>query len=240
MSGRAEVSGGRVHYSHDQVQRFELLTAGDDADSAAGCALIRILLAQDRTLIRGALAALLRQEADIEVAGEVAELGDVVTAARRCRAEVVILDLDLVGIDHLSALARLTRALSGQGLLVLTDIRQSALLAAAPHDLSQVGFVSKQAPPTRLVEAVRKLAKGEPTLDPQLAVAALTGRGNPLTAREREVLVLAAAGAPAKEIAARLFLATGTVRNYLSSSMGKTGARTRIEAIRIAQDAGWL
>jgi two-component system response regulator DesR len=204
--------------------------------------LIRILLAQGRTLIRAALAALLGQESDIEVAAEVAELGEVVTAARRCRPDLVILDLDLVDVDHLSTLAALTRALPGDGgLLVLTDVKQSALLATtAARELPQVGFVSKQAPPARLVDAVRKLAQGEQTLDPQLAVAALTGRGNPLTAREREVLMLAAAGAPAKEIAARLFLATGTVRNYLSSSMGKTGARTRIEAIRIAQEAGWL
>lgn len=192
-------------------------------------------------MIRGALAVLLAQEADIDVVAEVAELGEVVTAARRCRPDLVILDLDLVDVDHLSKLAGLTRALPGAALLVLTDVRQSALLATAvARQLPQVGFLSKQAPPARLVDAVRKLAKGEQTLDPQLAVAALTGRGNPLTAREREVLSLAAAGAPAKEIAARLFLATGTVRNYLSSSMGKTGARTRIEAIRIAQEAGWL
>jgi two-component system, NarL family, response regulator DesR len=201
----------------------------------------RVLLAHHGTLLRGALAALLGRESDIDVVAEVAELGEVVAAARRRRTDLVILDLDLVDMDHLSVLASLTHALPTQGLLVLTDVRQSALLATtASRELPQVGFVSKQAPPTRLVEAVRQLARGEPTLDPQLAVAALTGRGNPLTAREREVLVLAAAGAPAKEIAARLFLATGTVRNYLSSSMGKTGARTRIEAIRIAQDAGWL
>jgi two-component system response regulator DesR len=231
-----------VQYSHGQLPRFELHPADElDVDRAARCTVIRVLLAQNGTLIRGALAALLGQEADIDVVADVAELGEVVAAARRCHTDLVILDLDLVDIDHLSALAGLTRALPSQGLLVLTDVRQSALLAtAAPRELPQVGFVSKQTSPTRLVEAVRQLARGEPTLDPQLAVAALTGRGNPLTVREREVLMLAAGGAPAKEIAARLFLATGTVRNYLSSSMGKTGARTRIEAIRIAQEAGWL
>jgi two-component system response regulator DesR len=231
-----------VPYSHDQLQGFQLHPVDDHGGGRpARSTLIRVLLAQDRTLIRGALAALLGQEADIDVVADVAELGEVVPAARRCRPDLVILDLDLVEIDHLSTLAALTRALPGDGLLVLTDVKQSALLATTvARELPQVGFLSKQAPPARLVEAVRKLANGEPTLDPQLAVAALTGRGNPLTAREREVLMLAAAGAPAKEIAARLFLATGTVRNYLSSSMGKTGARTRIEAIRIAQQAGWL
>jgi two-component system response regulator DesR len=192
-------------------------------------------------LIRGALAALLGHEADIEVAAEVAECRDVVVAARRSRPEVVIIDLDLVEMGPISTLATLSEALPAQSLLVLTDLRQSALLATTAHrQLPRVGFLSKQAPPAKLVEAVRQLARGEPTLDPQLAVAALTGRGNPLTAREREVLGMAAAGAPAKEIAARLYLATGTVRNYLSSSIGKTGARTRIEAIRIAQEAGWL
>jgi two-component system response regulator DesR len=202
---------------------------------------IRVLLAHGRTLIRGALAALLGQEVDLDVVAEVAELHQVIAMAHRSRPDLVILDLDLVDTDHLAALASLTQALPNKALLVLTDVRQSSLLAAtASRELPQVGFVSKQAPPARLVDAVRKLSRGEPALDPQLAVAALTGRGNPLTAREREVLMLAAAGAPAKEIAARLFLATGTVRNYLSSSMGKTGARTRIEAIRIAQEAGWL
>jgi two-component system response regulator DesR len=231
-----------VQYSHDQLPRFELHSADErDAERPARSTVTRVLLAQHGTLLRGALAALLGRESDIDVVAEVAELGEVVAAARRRRTDLVILDLDLVDVDHLSALASLTQALPTQGLLVLTDVRQSALLATtASRELPQVGFVSKQAPPARLVEAVRQLARGEPTLDPQLAVAALTGRGSPLTAREREVLVLAAAGAPAKEIAARLFLATGTVRNYLSSSMGKTGARTRIEAIRIAQEAGWL
>ncbi len=203
--------------------------------------MIRILLAHGRALLRGALAALLCQEADVDVVAEVGGLDEVVPMAHRCRPDLVILDLDLVDIDHLAALSNLSRALPNKALLVLADVKQSSLLAnTASRELPQVGFVSKQAPPARLVEAVRKLSRGEPTLDPQLAVAALTGRGNPLTTREREVLVLAAAGAPAKEIAARLFLATGTVRNYLSSSMGKTGARTRIEAIRIAQEAGWL
>jgi two-component system response regulator DesR len=202
---------------------------------------IRILLVHGRTLIRGALAALLGQEADIEVVADVATLAEVVPMAERRQPDLVILDADLVDMDHLAALATLARALPNKGLLMLTDVKQSALLAStASREIPLVGFVSKQAPPVRLVEAVRQLSRGEPTVDPTLAVAALTGRGNPLTAREREVLVLAAAGAPAKEIAARLFLATGTVRNYLSSSMGKTGARTRIEAIRIAQDAGWL
>jgi two-component system response regulator DesR len=202
---------------------------------------IRILLAHGRALLRGALAALLSLETDVDVVAEVGGLDEVVPMARRCRPDLVILDLDLVDIDHLAALAELSRALPNKALLVLADVKQSSLLAStASRELPQVGFVSKQAPPARLVEAVRKLSRGEPTLDPQLAVAALTSRGNPLTTREREVLALAAAGAPAKEIAARLFLATGTVRNYLSSIMGKTGARTRIEAIRIAQEAGWL
>lgn len=177
----------------------------------------------------------------MEVVAQVGELAQVVRAARRWRPDVVVFDLDLVDIDQLSALAGLSAALPGHGLLVLTDLKHSALLATeGPRTLPRVGFLSKEAPPTRLLEAVRRLSRGEPTLDPELAVAALTGRGNPLTAREREVLGMAAAGAPAKEIAARLFLATGTVRNYLSSSMGKTGARTRIEAIRIAREAGWL
>jgi two-component system response regulator DesR len=202
---------------------------------------IRILLAHSRTLIRGALAALLSQEADIDVVAEVATLTEVVPMAERQRPDLVVLDVDLVDMDHLGAFAALAQALPNKGLLVLTDVKQSALLAStASRELPLIGFISKQAPPVRLAEAVRQISRGEPALDPTLAVAALTGRGNPLTEREREVLMLAAAGAPAKEIAARLFLATGTVRNYLSSSMGKTGARTRIEAIRIAQEAGWL
>jgi two-component system response regulator DesR len=200
----------------------------------------RVLIAQDRTLIRGALAALLDREDDIAVVAEAAECADIVGQATRSRPDVVVLDLDLLGLDYLSALQSLVIKLPGTGLLVLTDLRQSSLLASTLPRERRVGFVTKEAPPARLAEAVRLMARGEPAVDPELAVHALTNRDNPLTRREREVLGMAAAGAPAKEIAAKLFLSAGTVRNYLSSSIGKTGARTRIEAIRIAQDAGWL
>jgi two-component system, NarL family, response regulator DesR len=212
-------------------------------DTAAGrppAMMIRVLLAQDRNLIRGALAALLDREDDIAVVAEAAERAEIAALAVRSRPDVVVLDLDLLGLDYLSTLHSLVAAIPGPGVLVLTDLRQSSLLSSTlPHE-PRVGFVTKEAPPSRLPAAIRLMARGEPAVDPELAVHALTSRDNPLTRREREVLGMAAAGAPAKEIAAKLFLSAGTVRNYLSSSIGKTGARTRIEAIRIARDAGWL
>lgn len=204
--------------------------------------MIRVLLGQRGTLLRGALAAVLSQEDDMTVVAEVQRADEVLATAKQDRPDVLVLDFELPGsVSVVKLCGMLGRSLPGSAVLVLLDARASAgagteLVRYAPR----VGFIGTDTSPKELVDGIRRLARGEPVLDAKLAVAALTARVNPLTIREREVLRLALAGAPAKEIAASLFLSPGTVRNYLSRIIAKTGARTRIEAIRIAQEAGWI
>lgn len=200
---------------------------------------IRTLLALDGALIRGALAFVLAKQEDIDVVAELGHADDLGTAIRSTRPDVAVICGDLVQPESWRNPDPL--AFGRQcALLVLVDSRRVAALSAALGSrTSSVGFLGNDATPEQLVEGVRRLTRGEPVLDPDLVVAALT-RTSPLTSRELEVLSIAAQGWPVAEIAAKLDLSPGTVRNHLSRITGKAGARTRIEAVRIAREAGWI
>lgn len=202
--------------------------------------MIKALLAQQGGLIRGALAFVLSREADIQVVAEVDRAADVESTARATRPDVSVLDLDLLGVDHLNRAYSLNRQPPRCRVLILAELRSSGLLArelASP--VPGVGFVCRDGSPDRVVDAIRRVASDEPVTDPQLLVAALCAR-NPLTTRERTVLRAVAAGGPVKEVASQLGLSPGTVRNHLSRIIAKSGARTRIDAVRIAEDGGWI
>jgi two-component system response regulator DesR len=202
--------------------------------------LIEIALAQRAALWREGLAALLVREADFRVVIRPTRLEDVWPAVKRRRPDVVLLDAELPGGMTVDAVcAELCERCSEVKVLILVE-RWSAPLAAVTRLAPQTGVLTVDASPTQLVEGLRQIVDGKPVLDLELAVAALSAGDNPLTDREREVLVKSVDGAPTKVIAAELFLSTGTVRNYLSRAIAKTGARSRIEAVRIARDEGWI
>jgi two-component system response regulator DesR len=197
------------------------------------------MLAEDMNMVRGALVALLNLEPDIEVVGEVASGDEIVPRAVDWRPDVAIVDIDLPGIDGLTAAAQLSKQLPSCRTLILTSLgRPGNLRRAVAAQVS--GFILKDAPPDRLAEAIRGVAAGRRVIDPQLALAAWDSVENPLTARESEVLRLAAGGAEVAEIAAALYLSAGTVRNYLTTAVTKLNARNRVDAIRIASEAGWF
>jgi len=202
---------------------------------------IRTLLAHNGGLVRGALAFVLDQQDDIEVVGELEHARDVVPAVLARRPDVVIADFDLLGMDGLPVACGLHLRSYRCRVLILAERRRSSVLSKilATEAPRGVGFLAKDGPPGRLVEAVRRVARGDPFVDAELVVAALH-TNNPLTRREVEVLSLAAQGGPVHEIAAKLALSPGTVRNHVSRILAKTGARTRIEAVRIAGDSGWI
>ncbi|MDN3022234.1 response regulator transcription factor [Streptomyces sp. S.PB5] len=201
--------------------------------------LIRILLAEDVGMVRGALVALLNLEPDFDVVAEVAAGDAVVGAALAARPDVAVIDIHLPKLDGISAAAELREALPECRTVIITSLGKPGTLRRA---LTQkvTGFVLKDAPAGRLAEAVRQVAAGERVFDNELALAALDTGDSPLTDRETEILRRASRGAEATEIAAGLHLSVGTVRNYLTSAVTKLGARNRLDAVRIAQDAGWL
>jgi two-component system response regulator DesR len=201
--------------------------------------MIRVLLAEDMNMVRGALLALLQMEHDIEVVAEVARGDDIVPAALRQQPDVAVLDIDLPGINGLTAAAELHEQLPTCRCLMLTSLGRAGNLrrAMAAH---VSGFILKDAPASGLADAIRGVAAGRRVIDPQLALAAWDSVENPLTQREVEVLRLTSDGAAPAEIAARLFLSQGTVRNYLTTSVTKLNARNRIDAIRIAHESGWI
>ncbi len=190
-------------------------------------------------MIRGALVALLELEPDFVVDVTVARGDEIVPAALRCHPDVAIIDIDLPGLDGLTAAAELHEQLPGCPTIILTSLGQPGHVSRA-LDAHVSGFLLKDAPPGHLAEAVRSVAAGRRVIDPDLTLAAWRSRENPLTPREREVLRLAALGSDASEIAAQLYLSRGTVRNYLASAVTKLNARSRVDAIRIATEAGWL
>jgi two-component system, NarL family, response regulator DesR len=200
---------------------------------------IRVLLADDQHLVRGALAALLSLEEDIEVVVEVGRGDAVVEAARTARPDVALLDVEMPGLDGIAAAAALRAAAPGVRVLMLTTFGRPGYLRPA-MEAGALGFVVKDAPADQLADAVRRVAAGQRVVDPALAAATLAGGASPLTARERDVLVAARDGATISDIAARLFLSEGTVRNYLSAAITKTGTRNRVEALRIAETNGRL
>ena len=201
--------------------------------------MIRILIAEDMHMIRGALVALLRLESDIEVVAEL-ERGDaILEAALRTRPDVAVVDIDLPGLDGLSAAAALHEQLPSCKTLVLTGLSQPGNLLRALK-IHVRGFLLKDAPAPQLASAIRAVAAGRRVLDPDLVAAAVETGATPLTERETDVLRAAQLGGSTVEIAERLHLSPTTVRNYLSNAIGKLGARNRLDAIRIAEDAGWL
>ena len=186
--------------------------------------MIRVLVAEDQGLVRGALAALLRLQKDIEVVGEAGRGDEVVAAAVAARPDVVLLDIELPGVDGLTAAAALREALPASRVVMLTTFGRIGYLRRA-IDAGAVGFLLKDAPATELATAIRRVMAGDRVVDPGLALTALSEGESPLTTREREVLAAAIDGATIKDIAARLFLTEGTVRNHLSVAI-LTGIHT--------------
>jgi two-component system response regulator DesR len=200
---------------------------------------IRLLLADDQELIRTALAALLELQSDFEVVATVGRGDEVVAAAKVHEADIALLDIEMPGIDGLAAAAVLAKELPKCRSLILTTFGRPGYLRRA-FESGASGFVVKDAPAEQLADAIRRVAAGERVVDPALAAATLASGASPLTARERDVLVAARPGATIAEIAEKLFLSEGTVRNYLSSAIAKAGARNRAEAVRTADEQGWL
>jgi two-component system, NarL family, response regulator DesR len=200
---------------------------------------IRVLVADDQALVRGALAAMLGLEPDIEVVAQVSSGDEVLGAARGCRPDVALLDVQMPGLDGIAAAGELRRELPDCRVVVCTTFGRPGYLTRAMA-AGVVGFVVKDAPPEQLVDAVRRVHAGLRVVDPALAAESLATGQSPLTDREREVLRVASDGGTIADIARALFLSQGTVRNHLSSAIGKTGARTRAEAARVAEDRGWL
>ena len=201
--------------------------------------MIRVLIAEDQTMVRGALRALLDLEDDLEVVAEVGRGDAVVAAAREHRPDVALLDIEMPGGDGIEAARALATAVPGCRAVVLTTFGRPGFLRRA-MEVGAAGFLVKDAPVADLARAIRAVVAGERVIDRELAAAALAIGATPLSAREADVLREAADGATVAEIARRLFLSEGTVRNYLSSAIGKTGARTRVEAARVAEEKGWL
>jgi two-component system response regulator DesR len=200
---------------------------------------IRVLIAEDQTLVRGALRALLELEPDLEVVAEVGRGDAVVAAAREHLPDVALLDIQMPGCDGIEAARALSVAVPGCRAVILTTFGRPGFLRRA-MEVGAAGFPVKDAPVAELARAIRAVMAGERVIDRDLAAAALAIGATPLSAREADVLRAGADGATVADIAGRLFLSEGTVRNYLSSAIGKTGARTRVEAARVAAEKGWL
>jgi two-component system response regulator DesR len=202
--------------------------------------LITTLLAHRGGLARAALSFVLTRHPDIEVVAEVGNGGDVESAVRRAKPDVTVVDLDLVTPDGLPVAWTLHHSVAEAAMLILAERRRSGALGhALVSGPRLVGFLAKDGSPDRLAPAVRSVAYGRPIRDPVLTRAA-TLASSPLTAREQEVLWVAANGAPIREIAETLRLSVGTVQNHLSRIIGKTGARSRVQAINVAREAGWI
>ncbi|WP_326672227.1 response regulator transcription factor [Streptomyces sp. NBC_01257] len=201
--------------------------------------MIRLLLAEDQSMVREALAALLGLEPDIEVVAQVARGDEVLAAAGEHGIDVALLDIEMPGMTGIEATAELRRALPDVKVVVVTTFGRPGYLRRAMESGADA-FLVKDAPASQLAEAVRKVLAGERVIDPGLAAAALADGASPLTERERDVLRTAADGSTNAEIAAELHLSQGTVRNYLSMAIQKMAARNRAEAVRMAREKGWL
>jgi two-component system response regulator DesR len=200
---------------------------------------IRVLIAEDQHMIRGALVALLSLEEDMRVVAQLERGDEIVSTAVRELPDVAVVDIDLPGMDGLTAAAELHDKLPDCRTLVLTGLSQPGLLLRALQ-VHVRGFIVKDAPAETLADGVRRVFAGERVIDPDLIAAALETGSSPLTARESDVLRAAERGLPTEQIASSLALSRATVRNYLSNAISKVGAHNRIDAIRIARNAGWL
>ncbi|MEU1076395.1 MULTISPECIES: response regulator transcription factor [unclassified Streptomyces] len=201
--------------------------------------MIRLLLAEDQSMVREALAALLGLEPDFDVVAQVARGDEVLDAARACAPDVALLDIEMPGMTGIEAAALLHRELPELRIVILTTFGRPGYLRSAMES-GAAAFLVKDAPAAQLAAAVRKVLAGERVIDPTLAAAALAEGANPLTDRERDVLRAAANGATNAELARVLCLSQGTVRNYLSMAIQKLAARNRAEAVGIAREKGWL
>jgi two-component system, NarL family, response regulator DesR len=200
---------------------------------------IRLLLADDQALVRGAMAALLDMESDLKVVAEVGRGDQVVAAVRDHEVDVALLDVEMPGLDGVAAARELRRAVPGCRVLMVTTFGRAGYLRQAMA-AGASGFIVKDTPARQLADAVRRVFEGLRVVDPALAAQSLAQGDSPLTEREADVLRSARDGGTVADIARDLHLSEGTVRNHLSSAIGKTGARTRAEAVRLAVDNGWL
>ncbi|WP_144783698.1 response regulator transcription factor [Microbacterium sp. BH-3-3-3] len=201
--------------------------------------MIRLLIADDQALVRGALAALLGLEPDIEVVAQVGRGDEVVEAARTSEATVALLDIEMPGIDGIAAAAKLRAEVPGCRALIVTTFGRPGYLARAMQ-AGASGFVVKDTPAAELADAVRRVSQGLRVVDPALAAESLAQGDSPLTERETDVLAAARDGGSIADIARTVHLSEGTVKNHLSSAIGKTGGRNRADAVRVAVERGWL
>ena len=201
--------------------------------------MIRVLLAEDQAMVRGALTALLKLEPDIDVVGAAADGEEAWRAIQQLKPDLVVTDIEMPGVTGIELAQRVQRYEIPSKVVIVTTFARAGFLRRA-LDAGVSGYLLKDAPAEQLADAIRRVARGERVVDPQLAAATLAGGSSPLTTRERDVLVAARDNATVADIATKLFLSEGTVRNYLSSAIGKIGVRNRIEAVRIADDRGWL
>lgn len=200
---------------------------------------IRLLLADDQALVRGALAALLDLESDLDVVAQVGRGDEVLEAARSSAADVALLDVEMPGMDGIQVAAALSASLPSCRALIVTTFGRPGYLRRA-MEAGASGFIVKDTPSGQLADAVRRVASGLRVVDPALAAESLASGASPLTPREADVLSVAGAGGTITDIARQLHLSAGTVRNHLSSAIGKTGARNRADAVAIATRQGWL
>jgi two-component system response regulator DesR len=201
--------------------------------------MIRVLIAEDQAMMRGALAVLLDLEDDMEVVAQVSAGDEVVAAARASQADVALLDIELPRMSGLDAATALRDAMPSCDVLIVTTFGRPGYLRRALESGAR-GFLVKDGPVEGLAAAIRRVRAGETVVDPALSAAALAAGPNPLTRRERDVLTAAAGGASMAEVARAVHLSESTVRNYLSATMAKTGTRNRMEAVLVAQGKGWL
>ena len=201
--------------------------------------MIRVLIAEDMHLIRAALVALLSLEDGIDVVAELERGDEILDTALRTRPDIAVLDIDLPGMDGLTAAEQLYQRLPECRIIVLTGMSQPGNLLRALK-VHVRGFIVKDAPADALADGIRRVAAGQRVIDPDLVAAALETGTSPLTVRETDVLRAAADGITTDQIGKTVHLSSATVRNYLSNAIAKVGARNRIDAIRIARDAGWL
>jgi two-component system response regulator DesR len=201
--------------------------------------MIKLLLADDQALVRGAMAALLDMEPDLKVVAEVGRGDEVVEAARAHDVDVALLDVEMPGMDGVAAARELHRVMPRCRVLMVTTFGRAGYLRQAMA-AGASGFIVKDTPARQLADAVRRVHEGLRVVDPALAAQSLAQGDSPLTERETDVLRSARDGGTVADIARDLHLSEGTVRNHLSSAIGKTGARTRAEAVRLAVDNGWL
>lgn len=201
--------------------------------------MIRVMLAEDQGMVRGALATLLGLEDDLQVVAEAAGGAEAVLAAERERPDVALLDIEMPGKDGLAAAAEIRAAVPSCRIMILTTFGRPGYLRRA-MEAGASAFLVKDSPARELAAAIRRVVAGERVIDPNLAAAALSAGPNPLSPRERDVLTAGADGSTIADIAGRLHLSEGTVRNYLSSAINKVGARNRIEAVHTARAQGWL